>query len=162
LRVPAAPANEVKTALGKHTAPQVLLELPHHEPRQPSLLLRSLSHRRPVLLHHAVEHPVLRLPADVAVPALGGVRARGSASVHVRGVAHGPALASRVPSGRVHDPTAFRMPTPWRARPPPPERQKAARDFVSIDQAAADYDRARGGAPLDYWEMQQSCAQAQL
>jgi len=56
---PARAARDAQAALLETATPQVLLELPDHELRQPAVLLRLLPERWPVPLDRAVEHRLL-------------------------------------------------------------------------------------------------------
>ena len=60
----AASASDAHAAVLEDPAAQVLLDLAHHEARQPAGLLGSLAERRPVRVDRAVEH---RLFATVAL-----------------------------------------------------------------------------------------------
>ena len=70
LVVPAPGAFQMHQAVLEDAAAQVLLELPHHELRQPAAsLLRPLHEARPVLAHELVEERLVRPPTRVAVRA---------------------------------------------------------------------------------------------
>ncbi len=88
LGVAAATAHEVETTLLDDATLQELLELPHHELRQPARLLHPLAKRRPALGHRLVEHAVFRSPSRVAVPTGSAVLCLPT----VRGIAHARAL----------------------------------------------------------------------
>ena len=70
--VAAHTALQVHQPTLEQTALEVLLELAHHELRQPARLLCALEERRPMRAHDAVKHSVLGTPPRIAVGASSG------------------------------------------------------------------------------------------